>query len=147
MSSTRRASHTNELTRRASHTSELTRRASITNELTRRASHTCELTRRANVQTIHIRYTYIVAGFLCSDRSHNINANVWPTSRRFATEQLHKFQLSRNEVTLNEGQGYSRWNQNVEFNHVYHHAKFERNRFISVRTQANLNHVPHNITY
>ena len=42
---------------------------------------------------------------------------------------------------LNEGQDHSNWYQNEKHSHVYHHANFERNRFLNIQTLANLTHI------
>ena len=47
--------------------------------------------------------------------------------------------LFHNLVTLKEGHGLSNWYQAVDVSHVYHHNKFERNWYISIQMQANVN--------
>ena len=47
--------------------------------------------------------------------------------------------MSVKTVTVDEGQGYANWYQNVESNDVYHHVTFERNRSVNVQIQANNN--------
>ena len=54
------------------------------------------------------------------------------------TEQTLLFQ---DPVTLSEHQGHSNRNRIVEFSCVKHHTKFETNRFTSVPTQDNANHI------
>ena len=51
------------------------------------------------------------------------------------------FQLSGNSVALSEDQGNSNWFQNVEFCHVYHQSKLERNQLMSIQKQANVKHI------
>ena len=48
------------------------------------------------------------------------HVKIQATSCHFTMERFHKFQLSRNPVTL---QGHSNWHNNVECNIVYHYTK------------------------
>ena len=43
---------------------------------------------------------------------------------KFARKWAQKFLLSHAAVTLNEGQGHSNQFQTIQFNGIYHHAKF-----------------------
>ena len=49
-----------------------------------------------------------------------------------------KFPLSPMTVTLNEEQVHSHWYQTIQFSGIYHHTKFERNRPVNGRMQANI---------
>ena len=49
-------------------------------------------------------------------------------------------------VTLREYQSHFHWYQNVEYSHFYHRIKFERNWFITLQTQASLNHILYKVT-
>ena len=44
--------------------------------------------------------------------------------------------ISHTIVTFNEG--HLNWYQNVELSGLYHHNKFERNQFVDVWIQANV---------
>ena len=51
---------------------------------------------------------------------------------------LQTFLPSHTSVTLKQGQCHRDYNQNVEFSSIYHHARFEKNQLINIRTQANV---------
>ena len=57
------------------------------------------------------------------------------TARQFTTESLHFSLISKTPVIRNEAKGCSNWYQTVVLSHVCYHTNFERNGFISVRTQ------------
>ena len=59
----------------------------------------------------------------------------WEIFKKPAKEIL----LSQTIVIFNEGQNHSNWYQTVEFRSVHHHIKFERNQFMNLQTQANVN--------
>ena len=57
--------------------------------------------------------------------------------------------FSYDPMTLSEGQGHSNWSKKQEKKSsscLYHHTTFERNWFLTIRTQANLKHFLHIIT-
>ena len=53
--------------------------------------------------------------------------------KKLASKCVQKCSIPQT-VTLNEGQGYSNWNQYVQCSGIYHHAKFERHLFVNVWT-------------
>ena len=73
-------------------------------------------------------------GFLCNDLSYIINHSKTLATLSTHNQIIPQFQLFRKSVTLNVVQGNSNWYQTVEFSSIYHHTKFERNWFISVRS-------------
>ena len=52
--------------------------------------------------------------------------HIWVASRNIVTEWLHKFQLSRDPVNLSEHQGYSSWNQTIDFNCLESHQVWNK---------------------
>ena len=83
---------------------------------------------RANAQMIHIGS--VLTRLLCSCMYYTITIpKVLPTSCHLPVEWLHKFKLSPETVTLNEGQGHSNkcqdhphWYQTIQFSSVHHHT-------------------------
>ena len=51
---------------------------------------------------------------------------------------MKKFLFSHTHVTLTEGQGKLHLYQNVEYNSIYHYAKFESNPFTNIWMHANV---------
>ena len=56
----------------------------------------------------------------------------------FVRQLAQNFLLSSTPVTLNQGQGQLDYDQNVKYNSIYYHTKFESNPFINIPKHANV---------